>query len=196
MRDRKPTLREAAGPTGIRIESPPRAREQQVSCNIARLKPCAPTGTNSQETDMMKRTSSTTLRLAPVWSVGGALALLLAVAAPDPAWADKCVYSDGTSNNGPCVEVRNNLDAFQRLGDSSMNVWCYHGPTYENHKIVLRPPGDSFTCKGRTDRSVWGRIQRTQVGCDTCNIGPLYSCWSGKTVVKLSSGSIGFFCDH
>ena len=111
------------------------------------------------------------------------LACLLAAAAPDAGaeWG-KCVYSDGTSDNGPCVEVRNDL-GWQYIGDGEMNVWCSYGPTGVNHKIVLQPLNQSFTCKGRSDKDNWVKIQRKQVSCDPC--WPKSPCGNEKYEMSL-----------
>ena len=53
----------------------------------------------------MRRTFCTLFRTA----AAGVLALLLAAAAPDPALADECVYNDGSSDLGPCMQFENGM---------------------------------------------------------------------------------------
>ena len=113
-------------------------------------------------------------------AAAGVLALLLL---PAPALANQCVYSDGKNDNGPCVEVRNELSWFH-----TMNLWCHNGPTTRNHKIILRGNPDSFTCRGVSGRGTKITIQRVQIGCDTCDL--TYSC-EGKLVVALIDRDTG-----
>lgn len=130
--------------------------------------------------DSMRRILQTMLRFSGPGAFGF-LALLFALVAADPALAGKCVYSDGTSNDGPCMEVRNTLDwAVGR----ELNLWCLFGPTAESHKIVLGP-GDSFTCKGK-------RVKIYRDPCDPCLVRSLQSCGDGKTILKLERRAIGF----
>lgn len=129
---------------------------------------------------MKKRLSSTVLRSAGPCVVG-VVALLFTATFAAPALAGKCKYLGGTTDNGPCLEVRNRHK--WRINDA-MNLWCLRGPTQQVHKIVLRA-GDSFTCKGRVgggNVAYVGRIQRKQAGCDPCfHPAPC----DGKTVASL-----------
>ena len=113
----------------------------------------------------------------------GVVALLFAMVAAEPAPAGQCSYSDGTTDDGPCMEVRNELSRTDFM--STMNLWCHSGPTASTHKIVLRPNPDSFTCRGVTsygDTSTAATVQRVQAGCNTCY--KQTSC-SGKIILKL-----------
>jgi len=129
----------------------------------------------------MKRIFRTMRRVSGAGAFGF-LALLFALGAADPALADKCVYSDGTSNDGPCMEVRNALDS---EGGRGMDLWCLHGPTPESQKIVLQP-GDSFTCKEKRVK-----VNRKPEGCHPCEVEALDSCGEGKTILKLEHRTSG-----
>ena len=110
--------------------------------------------------------------------VYGFVALLFALAA-DPALADLCNYSDGTSDNGPCIEVRNGLG--HGPGSREMNLWCTDERSHisKSHKIILREnPGSSFTCRGNTVK-----VQRVQADCNFCWLGN--SCGGKKTTLTL-----------
>ena len=88
----------------------------------------------------MRRTFCTLFRTA----AAGVLALLLAAAAvPDPALADECVYNDGSSDLGPCMQFENGMPLST---DRNLDLYCQQGPTPSSQKIVMRP-GDDFTCK-------------------------------------------------
>ena len=120
------------------------------------------------------------------FGVAGAAVLVLALQfLAGPALANQCVYSDGNHDNGPCVEVRNELVGL--IGSFEMNLWCHNGPTKWGHKIVLKNHPDSFTCRGVVDErgrtSTTISIQRTQIGCDYCDL--TYDC-RGKLVLTLS----------
>lgn len=109
------------------------------------------------------------------------LALLFATSLP--ALANQCAYSDGKNDNGPCIEVQNNL-TWQAIPFNSleMNLWCHGGPPPRNHKIVLNP-NDSFTCRGiGAYTSV--TLQRLQADCDMCN--KFTDPCTGKTVLELT----------
>ena len=137
----------------------------------------------------MKRTSWPTIRTAAL-GVGGAAALFFAVAAallfPASASANQCQYSDGTSNNGPCVEVRNELGPARGIewGTREMNLWCQQGPTPSNHKIILRNwySPDSFTCRGVAGQRTHLVVQRAQARCNKCD--ERITC-EGKVVLTL-----------
>lgn len=118
-------------------------------------------------------------------SVFGVPAILFSLVMTDPALAGNCVYAGLASDNGPCVEVRNELGE-SRIGNTTMNVWCLSGqPTSTSHKIILRPdPADSFTCKGTQVR-----IQRVQAGCNTCDMES--HCGNGKAVLELERIFVG-----
>ena len=73
----------------------------------------------------------------------GVLALPFAAAAPGPALADECVYDNGTSDHGPCVQFENRLSQDTR---KNFDLYCQQGPTPPSQKIIMRP-GDSFTCQ-------------------------------------------------
>ena len=121
-------------------------------------------------------------RVAPgVLSGCAAAVVLTALSLPGSALAGQCVYSDGKTNNGPCVEVRNELGG---LGVQSMNLWCHSGPTPRSQKIVLRawPTPDSYTCRGIAGEGTTITIQRTQIGCNSCDL--TYFC-EGKIELKL-----------
>lgn len=90
-----------------------------------------------------------------------------------------CRYLGGTTDNGPCLEFRNQI-SWKNAG-SPMHVWCFLGPTPGNQKIVLRRE-DSFTCKGRSDGRSVVYVQRTQAGCEICSYA---STCARKTVVTL-----------
>lgn len=128
----------------------------------------------------MRRIFQTMLRFSGPGAFG-VLALLFALGAADPALAGRCVYSDGTSNDGPCMEVRNTLEWAAGRG---LDLWCLFGPTAESHKIVLEP-GDSFTCKGK-------RVKIHRAPCTPCKVRSLASCGNGKTILKLEMAAIGF----
>ena len=133
------------------------------------------------------------------WRVGSgvlsgcaAAVVLTALLLPGSGLANQCVYSDGNNDNGPCVEVRNELGG---LGFQSMNLWCHNGPTPRSQKIVLRdwPTPDSFTCKGVAGAGTTVTIQRTKIGCDSCDL--TYSC-EGKIVLKLVKVTKGNQLNH
>ena len=65
---------------------------------------------------------------------------LLALAFAAPAFAEQCVYSDGTSGIGPCVQYENGTLFY------SYDLYCQQGPTPSSQKIIIRS-GDSFTCR-------------------------------------------------
>lgn len=90
----------------------------------------------------------------------GLMLIAFGMAAPNTALAGVCVYSDGTTDNGPCLEVRNGYDYANR---TPLDLWCQNGPTSSTHKIILRG-SDSFTCKGNGDYSV-AKVRRKQIGC-------------------------------
>ena len=116
------------------------------------------------------------------WAAGSLLALLLA-AVPQTARADvTCRYIDGTSDKGPCLELRNAIAWYK--ANESFSVWCQYGPTPRSRQIVLRR-GDSFTCRGRSDNRTVAIVQRTQAGCQYCYFES--SC-AGKTVRTLRGG--------
>ena len=105
-----------------------------------------------------------------------------------PALANQCHYSDGNHDNGPCVEVRNELIRLNHFGDHEMNLWCHSGPTSRSHKIILRANDQSFTCRGIPGEGTGITIQRTQVGCNTCD--GHFDC-EGKVVLILGDTSFG-----
>ena len=114
--------------------------------------------------------------------VYGFVALLFALAA-DPALADLCKYSNGTSDNGPCMEVRNENDSIGDRGE--MNLWCTNHLSHISidHKIVLDPnPGSSFTCRGKAVK-----VQRVQADCNFCYFNSY--CGTGKAVLTLKWSS-------
>ena len=124
----------------------------------------------------------TLLRLLPL---SGVLSLLFAFAAAE-ALAGACRYSDGTTDDGPCLEV---VNGHSRGSRATANVWCQYGPTSRSHKIVLRA-GDHFTCKrpssqGYSDAIGAAQLQRTQVpGCNRCWLHITNTC-AHKTQAKI-----------
>ena len=92
----------------------------------------------------------------------GLLALLLAVAAPDPALAGQCIYTGGDTDDGPCMEFKNHRDG-------TLDLYCLQGPTEDSHKIALAN-GSAFrkAVSRRVRSGVWGIIRYRWVA----NIGP------------------------
>ena len=119
----------------------------------------------------------------PVRRTSRAVALGLVVSAfgTTAAFADRCQYSDGGSDYGPCMQFENNSDG------NNFDLWCQRGPTSSSHKIVMED-GDSFTCKVPGDginigRTLYNNIERNWD----------YNCPPGaKRIVKLAApGSPG-----
>ena len=120
-----------------------------------------------------------------------AFACLLAAAAPDPAFANKCTYPNLPHDDGPCVEVKNSL-TWSGFGSKEMNLWCVNGP--KEDKIVLNPT-NSFTCPSDGSGNHHDvQIQRTQAGCNSC--WKDYNCTTGKMKLTLKLGSNGEFLER
>lgn len=131
----------------------------------------------------MKAVSRHLVRLSGAAAI--ALACLFVAAAPDPASAGKCKYAHMESDDGPCVEVKN--EKFWSFGSHEMNLWCMHGS--KRDKVILRP-SDSFTCPGDGPQDRYdAMIQRTQAGCDKCFFDGW--CKSGKTKLTLKKKARG-----
>ena len=86
----------------------------------------------------MKRCPASTR--IPLPAAAGVLALLLAVAAPGTAPAGQCVYSNGDTDDGPCMRFVNYAFA------DDFDLWCKQGPTASSTRIVVRH-AESFTCR-------------------------------------------------
>ena len=109
-------------------------------------------------------------------AAAGVAALAWTLGAPDTALANRCSYSNGTSDNGPCILMVNDNNRTD-IGSREMNVWCHGGPTSRTHKIILRP-GNQFVCKGSSLE-----FQRLQIHCALrCH---RYSSCSGKRTYTL-----------
>lgn len=101
------------------------------------------------------------------WMTAAIFAAALLVPASDTAASWRCLYSDHTVDNGPCLTVINQ-NWRDDIGSREMNLWCHSGPTSRSHKIILQPD-DRFVCRG-SGTSTTVTVQRTQAGCNYCEI--------------------------
>ena len=121
----------------------------------------------------MRRILPSSRTLLP--AVTGLLALLFAVAAPDSALAGQCIYTGGETDDGPCMEFKN-----QREG--TLDLYCLQGPTEDSHKIALAN-GDDFTCKVRDENA---DVARTNL--DGTSKTHTYDC-GGETETETETES-------
>ena len=108
------------------------------------------------------------------------LALLFAVAGPTPALAERCQYSSGATDLGPCVQFQNDSSG------GNFDLWCKQGPTPSSQKIIMRD-GDSFTCKVENGNA---EVATTNLDNNWRSWG--YSCSGSKkrTVILLSYDAV------